>query len=385
MSVSVPGGHGRVGGRPGDRVAQPLAGLGEPGPARCDERPRVVGVDRQVRVPAGRRLDLADETVEGQLERRRQGQPEERPGRGRGRQAERAVHEVGGILHGVIFNHHHSPECGGDDQPDDDEPGDRQDRGDVADGDGRRHEAEGADDAPDGLAADARIPPLQGVDEIASQENGEEDRDEDAELRLDDGRDDGVRGRPLGPVAPQLPQAEQEEDEADGVDLAPDDAVEPGDRDEEVEGRPDERGPAPAAELEDHRPDEPADREIGQHRGDLDELESRQEMLERADEPQQVQVARRVVVEEVPLVEAPRAVRREVVRPEPEGVEVHAESGARQDVCDDEPEGEPEREKDQDRAGRVPRAGGPHRGCAAPIGLTRGGASQRGYGLLHER
>ena len=82
--------------------------------------------------------------------------------------------------------------------------------------------------------------------------------------------------RPLRVVAPQLAQAEQQEDDADRVDLAPDDAVEPGDRVDDRDERARSRATlAPAAELEDHRPDEPADGQVGEDRRDLDQLRRR--------------------------------------------------------------------------------------------------------------
>ena len=50
------------------------------------------------------------------------------------------------------------------------------------------------------------------------------------------------------------------------------------------------------------------------------------------DEPQDVQVARRVVVEEVALVEAEQALLREVRRPDAERHQVGREAGAREQV-----------------------------------------------------
>ena len=47
------------------------------------------------------------------------------------------------------------------------------------------------------------------------------DRDEDRELRLDQGGDDREDRRPLGLVAPQLAEAEEQEHDAERVDLAP--------------------------------------------------------------------------------------------------------------------------------------------------------------------
>ena len=70
-------------------------------------------------------------------------------------------------------------------------------------------------------------------------------------------------------------------------------AVEPGDR---VEHRRAPRRAAPplaAAELADHRPDEVAEREVGEDRRDLDQVaDAAERVADDADEPQDVQVAR---------------------------------------------------------------------------------------------
>ena len=102
------------------------------------------------------------------------------------------------------------------------------------------------------------------------------------------------------------------------------------------------------------------------------------------DQPQDVHVPGHVVVEEVAVVEAPRAVGRELARPEPERAEVDLESGPGEQVCDDEAEGESEREDDQDRADGSLRPGEPRRRACASLGAIGGGASHRER-LLHER
>src|SRR5439155_2769068 len=96
------------------------------------------------------------------------------------------------------------------------------------------------------------------------------------------------------------------------------------------------------------------------------------------DEPQHVQVARAVVDEEAPAVEAIEPVIGELVRPELEGRDVVPEAGAGQEVCDDEPEGEPQGQQDEDAAG-VPGPG--PRGCPPRVGLTDCGACQIENGL----
>ena len=306
----------RVRARPGDRVAQPLAALREPRAIARDERPRVEGVDREVRVAARGLADLLDEIEYRQAERRPQDRrgPEPRP-------------------------------QGGEQAP----------------------------EAAPRARRRARVP------QVAPQEDGRRDRDEDhSELDLDDPGDHSEDDRELGLVAPQGADGEQHEEEADRIHLAPDDAVEPGDRDEQVEACPDEPGAATAAELVDHRPYEGGHPDVGEDRGDLDEIRAGQGPLHGPDHPQDIQVTGRVVDERAALVEPGEAARGQILRPALERGEVVGEAGSGQDVCDDDPEGEPEREKDEDLAGCVPLPGSPHRGGGAPIGLARGGASQLG-------
>ena len=211
------------------------------------------------------------------------------------------------------------------------------------------------------------------------------DRDEDAELRLDDRRDDGVDRRPLGPVPPQLAQAEEHEHHAERVGLPPDDAVEPRDRVEDRHRGRRQRQAVAAAELADHRPGQPADRQVGQDRRDLDQVaDPAGGIADDPDQPQDVEVARRVVVEEVAVVEAVEALRGEVRRPEPEGVEVHLEARAGEQACDDEAEDETEREDHEDRADGSQGPGQPRRRSRASLSPAVCGASHRER-LLHER
>ena len=202
---------------------------------------------------------------------------------------------------------------------------------------------------------------------------------------LIDRRDHGPDGGPFGSVAPQFAQPEQEEHDPEGVDLPPDDAVEPEDRVHDRHEPAEQRESRPPAELQDHRPDEPADDEVGQDRRDLDQVaDIAGRLADQAHEPQHVQVSGRVVVEEVAVVEPAQAVGGEVVRPEAEGVEVGLEPGAWEQLCDDEPEDESEREDDQDRACGSLRPGRPRRRSCAPLGPNGCGASHREW-LLHER
>ena len=102
------------------------------------------------------------------------------------------------------------------------------------------------------------------------------------------------------------------------------------------------------------------------------------------DEPQDVEVAGGVVVEERAVVEAPRAVLGEVGRPELERSAVDVETGAGQELCDDESKDETEREHHEDRADGSLRPGRPRRRSCASLGPGGGGASHRD-GLLRER
>ena len=74
--------------------------------------------------------------------------------------------------------------------------------------------------------------PAQGVDRPQGAPDGDHrhQRDEDAQLRLDDRGDDGQDRRAFGVVAPQLTQGQEQEQDAERVDLSPHDAVEPEDR-----------------------------------------------------------------------------------------------------------------------------------------------------------
>ena len=213
-----------------------------------------------------------------------------------------------------------------------------------------------------------------------------EDRDQDPELRLDQRGHDRVDGGPLRVVAPQLAQPQQQEDDTDRVDLAPDDAVEPADRVDDRHERRDQRDLSPAAELEDHRPGQPADGQVGQDRRHLDEADAHAAdgLPDEPQHPQHVEVAGGVVVEEVALVEAVQALAGEVARPGLERAEIHPETGSGEEVCDDESEGKTEREDHEDRADGSLRPGHPRRRSCASLGPAGCGASHRER-LLHER
>ena len=82
-------------------------------------------------------------------------------------------------------------------------------------------------------------------------------------------------------------------------------------------------------------------------------------------------------MEEVALVEAARAVLCEVGGPELERAEVDLEPGPREQVCDDEAEGETEDEDDQDRADGSLRPGRPRWRSRVSLKPTGIGASHR--------
>src|SRR5262249_26439040 len=101
---------------------------------------------------------------------------------------------------------------------------------------------------------------------------------------------------------------------------------------------------------------------------------------ELADDREDVQVPGRVVVEEVPAVEAVQALAGEVLGPELERQDVDLEPGRRavgmgQEVCDDEPEGEPRHEEAEDGA-RAAACTGSWRSAPTRVGLTGCGACQ---------
>ena len=106
-----------------------------------------------------------------------------------------------------------------------------------------------------------------------------------------------------------------------------------------------------------------------------------EEWRDPADEPQDVQVAGRVVVKEVAFVKAAQAVPCQAARPTPERVEVHLESRTGIDLCDDEAEGKSEREDGDDRADAIPRPGGPRRRVCVPAGPARHAAGHHGMDL----
>src|SRR5439155_6844426 len=144
----------------------------------------------------------------------------------------------------------------------------------------------------------------------------------------------------------------------------------------------DERGAPAPTNLPDHRPDEPAERDVGEDRRDLDQVaDVAGRLSDDADEPQDVQVARRVVVEERALVEAVQPIVGEIACPELEGDQIDLEARPGVELCDDEPEDEAEREDGDDRADAIPRPGGPRRRVRVPARSARHAAGRHGLDL----
>src|SRR3954453_4726146 len=328
---------------PGPAVSRGAGVVADPQPGRRqaltevarDEGPRVVCVDGQVRVAAGRDRDLLE-------------QP---------RRDERWLGADGD---------HRQPERQAQDH--------------------RRQEArEPGREDPDRSAGALPVPEPPGRPQGAPDRDDGDERDEDTELGLDDRGDDRVDRRPLGPSPPQLSQSEHQEDDAERVHLAPYDAVEPADRVQHRDGCGGESEAVAPTELADHRPREVADGEVGQDRRHLDQVaDAPAGAPDGAAEPQHVQVTRRVVVEEVATVEAAQTLIGEVRRPEPEGVEVDLEAGTRQKADEDEAEEEADDEDHEDGAhGSLPPGQRRRRSCASLGPAVREASHQER--LLHER
>ncbi len=294
----------------------PLAA--SPLPPSVDQRPRVVGVHGDVRVATGRLHDLLE-------------QPDDRD-------PERETDESG------------------------------------------RHEAgDRGGQEPDRPAAEP-APILGSLDEVAANDHDRRERDQDPELGLDDRRDRGQDRGPLGPPPPELADGEHQEEGAHRIDLGPDRAVEPGDRHEQEDPGRRDRGAPPGPQLRRQGEDGQGEGQIGEDRRQLEELVDgdARRLGDEAEPPEDIQVAGRVVDEHAAVVEAPRAIPGKLHRPATEAPQVNLEPGAgQQNVCDDEPKGEAEREKGAEGDDGVPHA---NPGLlAGPLALGRSGAW---HGLL---
>ena len=119
--------------------------------------------------------------------------------------------------------------------------------------------------------------------------------------------------------------------------------------------------------------------EVRDDRWDLDQVaDPAHRLADRADQPQDIEVARRVVVEEVARVEPVEALGGEIRGPEAERRQVATEPGTREQICKNDLEGEAEREDDQDRANGPLDPGRPRRRSRASLVPTGYGASHRG-------
>ena len=346
------------------RVAGPATGRRHPRPVRRGECPWVVGVDAGVWVLAGRLQHLLEET---RGERR-----SVRAGRDHG-QAEREAQDDCGEEAGDPRRQDPQGSVGpllpcGEARP---QPSNSRARPE------RRRPVSVVDRRVQVAPAVAARRPQRPAD----RHDGD-DRGQDRQLRLDQGGDHGQDRRSLRLVTPQGPQPEKQEDHPERIDLAPHDRIEPGDRVGDDQRRAEESGPPTGADLASHRPHEPAERNVGEDRRDLDQVaDIAEELPDDADRIEDIEVAGRVIVEEGPLVEAAEALICEVGRPGVEGGQIDLEAGSRVDVCDDEPEGEPEREDDQDRAGVIPRPGCPRRRVRVPARSARNAAGRQGMDL----
>ena len=189
---------------------------------------------------------------------------------------------------------------------------------------------------------------------------------------------------------PELAHAEQQEHHAERVDLAPDDAVEPGDRVEDEDRRADQGPALRRAEIEDEPIDQLADREVGQDRRQLHQVRERPrpdrldaDAVERSRRPARRPRARtgspgcsrrrsrgrrsRAGPGRARLCAQNSKALRSTLKPDP-GSRYAMMSRKSEPGCEERP----------DRTGRVPRIGRPRGRCRVPAGLARDGAGQRG-------
>ncbi len=279
-----------------------------------EQRPQVVRVDGDVGV---RRRGAEHEPQEGRLEERRRARQRDH------RQPERRGQH----------DRRHEPRDGG-----------------AEDADGAAGATLPAEARPLGLRL---VAVATGRPDRPPDDDERDDGDEDRELRLHQRRRDGEDRGPLRPVLPQLAHGEQQEHRPERVDLPPDDRVEPGDRVDQHDDRREPRAAVGDAEVEDHPVHDIGEDDVGDDRRQLDQVaDATRRVADDADEPQRVQVAGRVVGEEAAVVEAVRAFGREVVRPEPEQVQVAVEARSAESfdpVCHDQADDESDEQDRQNR------------------------------------
>ena len=332
--------------RPG-HVPEPQPVRGQAVAVLGQQCPGVVGVDRDVRVAAGRLDDLLEQSDDRQAERQAQADSRRQPD-------DRACHQPDGTLAKSIQQRLAARPC----------------RWLQGHGSGRcRSSGEGR------VAIRPRS--AESIPYVATEQDEGQDRDQDPELWLDHRRDDGEQGRPFWPATPQVAQGQEQEDHAERIDLTPDRAIEPGHRVDQDQDRPDPRRPTRPPELDDEAVDQPGQDDVGQDRRQLDQVADPADGVpDDPDQPQDVQVARGVVDERDPAVEAQRAVGGEIAGPCLERSAVGAEAGTgQQDVCDDEAEGEPDGQDQEERPGGLER---PRRRPGASVGRTGSGGCQGG-------
>ena len=197
------------------------------------------------------------------------------------------------------------------------------------------------------------------------------DRDQECVLELHQQADDGAQAGGLGPAARQGVKGPHDDQRPDRVDLAPDRAVEDGDRVEEVDpGRHQpQRLAAPYPPAEPEAPVEEAaavgeqevrHADVGQDAGDLHQAgggvladQRGQGVANDTQQPQDVQVAGRIVGEVAGLVEFARPETCQPLAPGGEVADVDPESALRQqDAGDQDPQQQTEDEDgSQQRAG----------------------------------
>ncbi len=181
------------------------------------------------------------------------------------------------------------------------------------------------------------------------QHDESHDETEDAELKLGQDGHDGQRRSRFTMILLQLAKPEKQEDGTNRVGLAPDGAVEPGDRVHQNDQGGKEGASIVAAHILDQSPDDRGQAQVGENGQDLRAAFSHVAAGEKTDNAQQEQVNRRIVDEAGPGVEADGAMLGNVVTPTLERAEVVRKARPRQeDVCDDEAEDQTQGQENDD-------------------------------------
>ncbi len=213
----------------------------------------------------------------------------------------------------------------------------------------------------------------------AAQDHEAHQEAQDPQLELGQGGHDRQGAGQLTAVLQQGAQAQQQKDRADRIGLAPDGAVEPGDGVENHDAGCDEGPAARRAELLDHDVHDRGQGQVGQDRHVLDGLaaDPADEREQLALNEQEEQVHRRVVEEAGPAVEPYRPVARQRRAPAAERPQVVGEPGPwKQNVCDDEAEGQPYGKEDDDGRKEGARTARSRRRVPRRAGLSHARACQ---------